>query len=46
MKIWLNNFVQYYSYSFTMIMLLLVWARLEQTNANNYPCNEGIVYCV
>jgi hypothetical protein len=35
-----------YNYCFTMIMLLLVWARLEQTNANSYPCSERIVYRV
>lgn len=42
MQIWLNNFEQYYSYSFIMTTLL-VWARLEQTNATSYPCNEGII---
>jgi hypothetical protein len=45
MQIWLNDFKQYYSYSFIMTMLL-VWARLEQTNAINYPCNEGIIFHV
>lgn len=42
MQVWLNDFEQYYSYSF-IVTMLLVWVRLEQTNAISYPCNEGII---
>jgi hypothetical protein len=46
MQIWLNDFEQCYSYNFVVTILLLVWVRLEQTNAISYPCNEGIISCV